>query len=58
MYERTTGDSTMNERKTVDTMANSKRLWTAPVLKAIVLNSARHTTGAQIHDGTSVHAIS
>jgi hypothetical protein len=31
----------MNERKTGDSTMNSKKLWTAPALKAIALNSAR-----------------
>jgi len=58
MYERKIGDSTMNERKTVETMVNSKKLWTAPVLKAIVLNSARHTSLSSHYDGGNNHSVS
>jgi hypothetical protein len=58
MYERNTGDSTMNERKTADSPVG-KKLWTEPVIKTIALGTARHET--QINNdggGTHTHHVS
>ncbi|MGA1982042.1 MAG: hypothetical protein ABSG84_06190 [Acidobacteriaceae bacterium] len=36
----------MNERNTGDSTMNRKKIWTPPVLKTILLNSAKHGSHA------------
>jgi hypothetical protein len=52
MNERNRGDSHMNERKTENPPVDTKKVWTAPVLEVILLNSAEHTARRLIADGT------
>jgi hypothetical protein len=44
----------MNERKTGDSPVNKKKLWTEPVVKIIVLGTARHETQVN-NDGGGMH---
>ncbi len=40
----------MNERKTMNSPMNTKKVWTAPVLEVILLNSAENTTHHNVTD--------
>jgi hypothetical protein len=41
----------MNERKTENSPMNTKKIWTAPVLEVILLNSAENTSRHIVTDG-------
>jgi hypothetical protein len=41
----------MNERKTGNSPMNNKKVWTAPVLEVIFLNSAENTKTHTLSDG-------
>jgi hypothetical protein len=41
----------MNERKTGNSPMNTKKVWTAPVLEVITLNSAENTATHSVTDG-------
>jgi hypothetical protein len=57
--EQQSGDpSPMHETKTGDSPMNSKKNWTAPVLKVILLNSAQARFGSGADGGAANHNLS